>query len=144
MKGIIYKIVCNETGEVYFGSTQKSLNVRMTEHKSQCKRWKEGKCNFTTSYQIIDRGNYSYSLIEMVECEEKKQLEARERYYIENNECINKVIPCRTVKEYNEDNKEAIIEYQKEYQKEYEEANKDHLKEYRRKRYLKQKLLKNI
>jgi GIY-YIG catalytic domain len=140
MKGIIYKITCNETGEVYYGSTQQSLNVRMICHKASCKQWKEGKCGFTTSYQIIDRGNYSYSLIETVECEDRKQLEARERFYIESNECINKNIAGRTVKEYHEDNKETI----KAYRKAYDEANKDHRNELRRQRRAKAKLLKNI
>lgn len=138
MKGIIYKLECCITGEVYYGSTQYSLNKRMTEHKSNCKRWKEGKTNYTTSYQIIDRGNYSYSLIETVEYEEKKQLEARERFYIENNECINKCVIGRTVKEYYEANKEAILERQKAYDK----ANKEHRNELRRQLYLKKKLLK--
>jgi hypothetical protein len=128
MKGIIYKIVCNETGEVYYGSTQRSLNNRMIGHKASCKRWKEGKTNYITSFNIIDRGNYSYSLIETVECDEKKQLEARERFYIENNECINKTIPCRTVKEY----QEAYYELHKEHKKAYRKANKEAIREYKR------------
>jgi len=170
MKGIIYKITCNETGEVYYGSTTKSLNRRMINHKASCKAWKEGKCHFITSFSIIDRGNYSYSLIETVECDDKKQLEARERFYIENNECINKFIPCRTNEEYREANKDNWKEYQKEWyeankeeileqQKQYYEANKDkkkayakanyeankdHINELRRQRYAKAKLLKNI
>jgi hypothetical protein len=157
MKGIIYKLECCITGEVYYGSTQRSLNLRMTCHKASCKQWKEGKCGFTTSFQIIDRDNYSYSLIETVECEDKYQLEQRERYYIENNECINKIIVGRTIKEYYEankdkkkaydkehyeDNKEAIKEKTKEwyaankdkkkaYDKEYREANKEKKKTYR-------------
>jgi hypothetical protein len=144
MKGIIYKLTCNETGEVYYGSTTLSLNKRMTDHKSKCKQWKEGKFHYVTSFQIIDRGNYSYSLIETVECEDRKQLEAKERFYIENNECINKIVVGRTLKEsqkeYYESNKEAILEQQKEYR----EANKDKKKAYDRQRYLKKKLLKNI
>jgi hypothetical protein len=150
MKGIIYKITCNETGEVYYGSTTLSLNRRILMHKSLCKRWKEGKCGFTTSYQIIDRGNYSYSLIETVECENKYQLEQRERYYIENNECINKVIPCRTIQEWYEANKDKKNEKAKEWyeankekKKAYKEANRDHINELRRQWYLKKKLLKN-
>jgi hypothetical protein len=126
MKGIIYKIACNETGEVYYGSTQQSLNIRISKHKSKCKAWKEtnGR-DYISSFQIIDRGNYSYSLIETVECEDKRQLEARERFYIENNECINKYIPCRTNKEYREANKENL----KEQHKAYYEANKEKIKE---------------
>jgi hypothetical protein len=154
MKGIIYKITCNETGEVYFGSTTLSLNSRISMHKTNCKRWKEGKYGFTTSFNIIDRGNYSYRLIETVECEDKKQLEARERYYIENNECINKFIPCRTQKEYDdankdkkkehrEANKEHYNKYMKEYMKAYYKANKEHYNELRRERRAKAKLLKN-
>jgi hypothetical protein len=142
MKGIIYKIECNETGEVYYGSTQRSLNKRMIGHKSDCKRWKEGKCGFTTSFNIIDRGNYSYSLIETVECEDRGQLEQRERFYIENNECINKFIPCRTRKEHYEANKEEIKDKMKEYNK----ANREHLTEYMREHRLraKAKLLKKL
>jgi hypothetical protein len=144
MKGIIYKLECCITGEVYYGSTQQSLSKRMSEHKTKCKQWKEGKCGFVTSYQIIDRGNYSYSLIETTECEDRKQLEQRERFYIENNECINKNVAGRTLKEsqkeYYEANKEVILERQKVYK----EANKDHINEIARQRYLKKKLLKNI
>jgi len=110
MKGIIYKIVCNETGEVYYGSTTQSLNNRMICHKSGCKAWKLGNAGHSTSYNIIDRGNYAYVLIEAVECENKHQLHERERFYIQNNECINHVIPTRTDKEYYEANKENLKE----------------------------------
>jgi hypothetical protein len=129
MKGIIYKITCNETGEVYYGSTQQSLNVRMQKHKSKCKAWKEGRYCYTTSFRIIERGNYSYSLIETVECDEKKQLETRERYYIEHNDCVNKCIPMRSKKEWREENKN------KEKERQYREANKDAINEKQRQRY---------
>ena len=101
MKGIIYKIVCNETNMVYYGSATKSMNKRISDHKSGYKRWKAGSCWYTSSYSIIERGNYSYSLIETVECEDRKQLETRERYYIENNECIN-IHHGRTKQDYRE------------------------------------------
>ena len=65
--GIIYKITCNETNMVYYGSSKHSLKQRISGHKSGCKAWKEGKTKFTTSYSIIERGNYSYSLIETLE-----------------------------------------------------------------------------
>lgn len=126
--GIIYRIVCNETGEVYYGSTQQSLNVRMAGHKRKCKAWKEGNCHYITSFSIIERCNYSYSLIETVECEDRKQLEKRERFYIENNDCINHVIPGRTREEYKNTHKEE----KKEMDKVYNEKNKDKIKEQRK------------
>ncbi len=130
--GMIYKIACNETNEVYYGSTiQKHLYERISQHKSKFKYWKEGKYHYVTSFQIIERGNYSYSLIEKVECENKKQLEQRERYYIENNDCINRCIVGRTDKEYREDNKLEI----KENSKKYYEENKDKINTYKAKWY---------
>jgi hypothetical protein len=53
-------------------------------------------------------------------------LHQRERWYIENNECVNKYIPCRTVKEYYVDNKEHILNHQKDY----DNANKEQKKIY--------------
>ena len=120
MKGIIYKIVDNETNEAYYGSTQRSLNRRITEHKLNCKYWKEGKYHYVTSFNIIERGNYSYSLIETIECGDKQQFYARERFYIENNECINKVVPNRSKKEWDLDNKDHVKEYK---QKDKERSN---------------------
>lgn len=125
MKGIIYKIVCNETGEVYYGSTtNKYLCNRMAQHKSSFKRFQNGTHSYMSSFQIIERGNYSYSLIETVECEDRIYLEQRERYYIENNECVNKIIVGRTQKERYEANKDKL----KEYNKAHYEANKDAIK----------------
>ena len=68
-------------------------------------------------------------------------MKARERFYIENNDCVNKNIPNRTQKEWREDNKEKIKEHKKEYyqdnkdrikeqQKEYHRVNRDKLKEH--------------
>ena len=90
MKGLIYKIVDNETNEAYYGSTTKKyLSSRIAEHRADYNRWKAGKKRYITSFNIIERGNYSYSLIETVEFDDKQQLHARERFYIENYECIN-------------------------------------------------------
>ncbi|MDC3409660.1 hypothetical protein OAY23_01890 [bacterium] len=152
-KAKIYKIFCNITGQTYYGSTVQPLYKRVNEHRSGFKRWKNGKYAYAKSYDIIERGDYDYSLVEEFPCDRKEQLHSRERYWIENNECVNKVIPGRTQKEYREVNKERRKEYyeqnkeqirdkQKEYYeankgkmlercKEYREANKERRKEYR-------------
>ena len=131
-KSKIYKIVCDTSGEVYYGSTIQSLSMRLTGHRQDAKR------HYCSSKQIIDRGNYSIVLVEEYPCENKEQLCRRERYYIENNVCVNKEIPTRTMKEYREDNKEKIKEISREYRednkeriKEWQENNKEKIKEYR-------------
>ena len=39
----------------------------------------------------------------------------REGYYIKNNDCVNKNIAGRTIKEWYEDNKEKLLKQQKQY-----------------------------
>lgn len=102
-KGKIYKILCNITGLTYYGSTTQALSVRMGGHRI--------KFNCSSKHIILG-GDYDYSLVEDCPCENKEQLHRRERYYIENNECVNAQIPGRTDKEY---------------QKEYRKKNRDKL-----------------
>ena len=101
----------------------------------------EGKGDYTTSYKLFENDNYNIFLVENYPCNSKDELLSRERFYIENNECVNKCIPCRTRKEYIEANKDKIKEQTKEYREankdkikqmkaEYREANKDKIKEY--------------
>ena len=127
-KSKIYKIVCNETGETYYGSTTVLLSQRIGKHRlyTGCSSW----C-------IIERGNYDYSLIEEFPCESKEQLHKRERWYIENNDCVNVRVEGRTQKEYQNANKEKIQERKKQYYQankekiqEYYQANKEQTKQY--------------
>ncbi len=93
-KAKIYKIICNTTGEQYFGSTTQTLSQRLTDHKCGIRRKK--KCR---SSQIIERNNFSILLVESCPCENREQLMARERFHIENNDCVNKIVPARTNEE---------------------------------------------
>jgi len=130
--GKIYKIVCKETGKVYIGSTKKSLNRRLQEHKQDYKRYCEEKKNYITSFEIFKKNNYEIVLIEEYPCDSRQQLETRERYYIENCECINKTIPTRTKQEYCDENKAKIQEYKKEYNIQYRKENKEKIQEYKK------------
>tara|TARA_R110000782_G_scaffold145179_1_gene237950 strand:- start:11 stop:592 length:582 start_codon:yes stop_codon:yes gene_type:complete len=127
-KSKIYKIVCNETGETYYGSTTVLLSQRIGKHRLY---------NSCSSRCIIERGNYDYSLIEEFPCESKEQLHKRERWYIENNDCVNVRVEGRTQKEYQNANKEKIQERKKQYYQankekiqEYYQANKEQTKQY--------------
>ena len=94
--GIIYKIACKETGEVYFGSTCQSLAVRMTKHRSDVNSFDTGKKDRKcTSYALVKRNNYEVIILEKFPTTEKFLLNQRERYWIESEKCVNKVIPTR-------------------------------------------------
>jgi len=124
-RGKIYKIVSNVSNLVYYGSTiEHTLAMRLSKHRSNYKRYQEGKCSYTTSYKILEEGKYDIILVENFPCNNKDELTARERYYIENNDCVNKVIPGRIDKEY-----------KKEYMKEYREQNKEKIKQKDKEKY---------
>ena len=104
---ITYCLVCNITGEKYYGSSEKTLEVRMKKHK--CKR------NTCVSRQIIERGDYDiYQLCKYDTIEEAKM---KEKWYIDNKECINE----RRVR--------LTEEQKRQYDKEYKEQNKDIINE---------------
>ena len=125
--GKIYRIVCNDTGLVYIGSTTQKLCRRLCEHKYEYKK-KRYSCS---SYEIIKGGNYDIILIEECNCNNKEQLHARERYHIENTDCVNVYLPNRSPDEIEKRNQEkchayylANIERLKEYHRSYREAHK--------------------
>ena len=142
--GRIYKLIDNTNGNIYIGSTIQKLNIRLNEHKTEYKKFLNGEHNWVTSFDIIKNNNYKFEIIKYVIFEDRKELHKRERYYIENNICVNKFIPTRTHKEYIIDNKEIRNEYIKQYcndNKEYirkrgikyRDDNKEHIKQHAKK-----------
>jgi hypothetical protein len=138
--GKIYQIKCNITNEVYIGSTFRTIEQRISEHKNLT-----NKC---VSKQIIDRGDYKYEIIFESYFPNKTELRKLERYYIDNtNNCINKLLPYITEEEkkkfrkkvnkkYYEKNKEYFKQYN---QKNKEQKNKEQDKEKRKENYQKNK-----
>ena len=139
MIGFIYKLTDN-SNRVYYGSTIKSLKKRLCEHKTP-----RNTCNS----KIMDRDSMHIECLEQyyfdTDMDYKELLIKRESFYIRNNECINKKIPGRTMKEfqteYYEKNKEQLLLKHKEYKeknkaqillnsKEYYENHKEQKKEY--------------
>jgi predicted GIY-YIG superfamily endonuclease len=97
--GKIYKIVDNTNGNIYIGSTcEPTLARRLSQHMCDFKRYLNKKRNFTTSFKIIENNNYNIILLETYPSNSKDELHAKDRYYIENNNCVNKQIPTRTSK----------------------------------------------
>ena len=128
-KGKIYRINCADL--VYIGSTVQALSMRMTGHRRDYKAWLNGKYHYISSFKLFKLGDPVITLIEDYPCDRKEQLISRERFHIENNDCVNKKIPGRTMAEYYEDNKEAIIERVKEYRKNNREVIAEKQAEYR-------------
>jgi hypothetical protein len=151
-KGKIYRVVCNITGLTYYGSTcEPTVARRLAKHVGDFKSFKEGKTNnYLTSFEVLKGGNYAIFLVELAPCNTKMELRQRERYYIENNECVNKNIPTRTKVEWYLANRTQILEYHvkynlenkekvRVYKAEYALKNKEKLKLKASKNYLKNK-----
>lgn len=121
--GKIYRLVCNVTGKQYIGSTCIPLATRLYQHKRLFKNGKSGTSKF-----VLENNNCNIVLLEDFPCDRKELLLQRERYYIDNMDCINKNIPTRNRHEWYENNKEKYIERQKLWNN----NNKDKLKEYQK------------
>jgi predicted GIY-YIG superfamily endonuclease len=138
----IYKITGG--GFTYIGSTTTSLSRRLAHHRNDLKRFKEGKRQYElTSFRVFEHPDYAISLIEKYPCEDNEELYSRERYWIENTDCVNRFIPNRRKAEYYQDNKEIILEKNKIYRvenaegiqkqrAEYKEQNRETLREKQR------------
>ena len=127
----IYKIISLDDDKTYIGSTTKKPKERLKGHEKDYKRYQKGKFSYVTSFDILATGNYRVEKIKKVKVSCKKELHDHERYYIESTECVNKVIPSRTRKQYRQDNKEKIAEQKKQYRQDNKEKIAERQKQYR-------------
>jgi predicted GIY-YIG superfamily endonuclease len=121
MKGLIYEIICNLTNERYIGSTTK-LNVRKSQHKSSY--------NNCSSVRIIERGDYTFRVLEEIEVEKKEDLLIRERHYVELGDCINPRLPYLTEEERKQQAKDYNFSYYHTHKEEMKEVKAQKDKEY--------------
>ncbi len=106
--GYIYKLICSETGDCYYGSTINPVK-RFARHRQQNNTCKSKGLIKPTMHIMEMKKNIS-----------KNDLQSIEKYYILNNNCVNKNVPKRTYKEWY---KQKIIDnpnYQKEKYQKYE------------------------
>lgn len=126
--------------EVYYGSTCNDLRFRKSSHKNT------NVCSSKILFEKYD--DVRIELVEEYSCNNKAELNKREGHYIRENNCLNKIIPDRTLKEYYENNKQKIAEKKREYYKnnkqkitekknEWRERNKEKILEQQRERYRK-------
>ena len=138
---IIYAVYASPCHLPYYGSTVRTLARRKTVHKSAYKRFKAGKAKKYSAYRLFDDVGFENCIFETVERLPddftKKQMLEREKFWIENNVCINKNRPVRTEEErkswehtYYETNRERCKQYVSNYQK----ANRSKINERNQKR----------
>jgi hypothetical protein len=137
LKGKVYKIVCNVTDDIYYGSTILTLKYRLAKHKTNYNQYKKGKKGFQTSFNIIERGNYNIYLVENYPCLCKSQLHNIERVYIEKYKCVNKILPIREKGEWDKLYYEKYRDNKLQYQREYYQKNKHKKLHYQKLHYQK-------
>ena len=150
---IIYKICCKDVSinDIYVGHTT-NINNRKHNHKSNCCNSNLKNYNLFVYNFIRENGgwdNWSIIQIEPYNCNNKREAEMRERYWIEtlnaklncNNPITTKEEKEKQKQDWYEENKQEILEKTKEnykenkeqkleYQKQYIEENKEQIKEY--------------
>ena len=92
----IYKVVSNKSGLIYVGSTCLTLPQRISQHERDYKQYfKTGKKYnvYMSSFKVLEGGDAKIMLLENYPCKNRKQLHAREVYYIDKLNCVNKNIP---------------------------------------------------
>jgi len=159
----IYKLVhfddLNDEN-IYIGHTT-NMTKRRWQHKNGCYNPNRKHYNIKIYEFIRENGgwdNWQMILVEKYPCNNVYEAIARERYWKrELKATLNTLEPGRTRKEYREDYKEKIAEYNKEYyeinkqqvaeqQKQYRKKNKEHKSNYDKERYnnLKEQIKKYV
>ena len=93
----------------------------MSGHRAHYKRYRLGKYHFVTSFKLLELGDAYIVLEQLVEYEDKAQLEAVELRFIRENLCVNKCQPGRTNAQYYKDNQDKRLSYQAQYNEEHKE-----------------------
>lgn len=115
--GRIYTLHSHQTTDIYVGSTIQILCKRMTNHRTDYKRYINKKRHYMTSYEILQYDDAYIELLFEGEFQSDDALRKKEGEYIREMNCVNKRIEGRANKEYYEDNKPKILEYHAQYYK---------------------------
>ena len=123
-KSIIYKLVCNDTRitECYVGSSTNYYR-RKQQHKLDCNNVNGKEYNHYKYRFIRENGgfnNWSMIIIEEYECNNKRELQQRERYYME---LLNAKLNIRKSYITQDEKKEQMKEISKEWRENNKEQN---------------------
>ena len=128
--GLIYKLVTSHDRRVYVGKTTRSAAKRMQSHRTNYKRWLDGKYkHYVTSFDLL---KYSDCTMEVLEDNVPDEMLAeREGHWYSKFDCINKCVPNRTIPEWRDDRREHRLEYNRQYELEHKEERRAYRKQYK-------------
>jgi len=115
--GKIYKLIDLDSDKVYIGSTIRTLEYRLTAHKS--------------SYNLCISNTFKDPYIQLLcnyPCKSNRALEKEEQRYIDMYDCVNKQKSFQTKEEKDKYQKQYYLEHEeelKEYKKKYDIINKE-------------------
>jgi hypothetical protein len=139
-QSIIYKLCCKnpEITDIYIGSTT-NFKCRKNQHKYRCSNEIAKQYNCYVYQFIREHGgwdNWDMIMVEQFSCNNKRECLAKERYYIETlKSTLNQCIPNRTIKEWEDANRE----HRRQQKKEFYKLNKDRIKQQKKEYYLNNK-----
>jgi len=132
--GKIYKIMSNQTNQIYVGSTtKKHLSDRMYYHRAKFRNWLDKKGCYYSSFELFEFPDVKIILIESYPCDNRDQLRMREQFHIDKNRDI-----CVNIRNAFTDEKEYNRKYRKEHPEKFikteaqKEVQKKHQKKYRK------------
>ena len=134
MIGRIYIVKCKVNQLMYVGSTIRDLETRMKQHLKDMYKFTNFK--LYKAMNEFKAENFYINLLEEFEYNDIKQLRREEGKFIKIIKPeLNVNVAGRTIKEYNEDNKQKLRLYRKLYYRDYRLKHQEYLKQYRRNYY---------
>ena len=151
--GSIYKLISDQTTDVFIGSTTQRLNKCFNNHKYNYRNYLNDNHCYVKSFDLLKYDDVRIELIFEAEFDDIKELHELEDEYIKDTDnCINEIPQKKTrhdyyelhkdkhrdkknekAKERYERDKEIILEKQKEYKIQNKESISQKNKEYRMK-----------
>lgn len=129
--GRIYCLISPSLFKCYIGSTSRTLEKRLSQHKCPSNI----TCN---SKPIIEAGDYKMFLIEEVNYNDRKDLYRREGEWIscmkDSGLLVNKMIAGRTQADWYKDNRDLTLTRSKKRVEDNKEAYNNYQREYQRER----------
>ena len=93
--GRIYKITAPGCAKVYVGSTRLTLGRRLSHHRKGLRKWRRGRGNFVTSYEVLAHPGAEIHLLEEGHFT-KQHMREREGHWIQCLPSVNRYMPGRS------------------------------------------------